>query len=68
MGNDLPLAGNLAGSKKPEETSFNSIVNLIMELSRYSARSKQQCKYYLTFKLIHAVVHSNPEPLQIKTI
>ena len=23
MGNDLPLAGNLAGSKKPEETSFN---------------------------------------------
>ena len=23
MGNDLALAGNLAGSKKPEETSFN---------------------------------------------
>ena len=64
MGNDLPLSGNLAGSNKPKETSFN----LVIELSRGPENNKQQCKEYFTFKLLCAVVHLSPEPLQIKTI
>ena len=64
MGNDLPLSGNLAGSNKPKETSFN----LVIELSRGPENNKQQYKEYFTFKLLCAVVHLSPEPLQIKTI
>ena len=59
MGNDLPLTGNLAGSNKSEE---------IIELWRWSTRNKHQCKDYLTFELMCAVVHLSPEALQIKTI
>ena len=64
MNNDLPLTGNLGGSNKPEEISFN----LVIDLSRWSTRNKQQCKDYLTFELMCAVVHLSPKPLQIKTI
>ena len=64
MGNDLPLSGNLAGSNKPKETSFN----LVIELSRGPESNKQQCKEYFSFKLLCAVVHLSAEPLQIKTI
>ena len=60
MGNDLLLPGNLAGSNKSEEVSFNFVI----ELSRCSARCKQQCKDYCTFELICAVVHSSPEPVE----
>ena len=40
----------------------------IIELWRWSARNKQQCKDYLTFELMCAVVHLSPEALQMKTI
>ena len=64
MGNDLPLTGNLAGSNKPKEISFNFVI----ELSRCSTRDKQQCNNYLTFKLMCAFVLLSSEPLQIKAI
>ena len=61
MANDLLLTGNLAGLNKSEEISFN----LIIESSRFSAKSKQQD--HLTFELICSIAHSSPERLQIKT-
>ena len=63
MNNDLSLTGNLAGSNKSEKISFNFAI----ELSLWSTRNKQHCKYYLTFESMCAVVHLSPEPLQIKT-